>query len=132
MIDPIDHRRSVNTQTTVQESRHSLARRVFHGRRGHIYQAYREGQEDQLGALGIILNAITHWNTRYLNAAVTQLRDDGYLVRAEDVARLSPLGHAHLNELGHYTFPTLPPGANLRPLRDPDASESDDVASPHT
>lgn len=63
MIDPLDdtHRRVVNTQTTVQESRHRLARKVFHGKRGQLHQKYREGQEDQLGALGIVVNAITLW-----------------------------------------------------------------------
>jgi TnpA family transposase len=51
MIDPVDdtHRRTVNTQTTIQESRHRLARKIFHGKRGALYQKYREGQEDQLG-----------------------------------------------------------------------------------
>ena len=45
MIDRIDdtHRRAVNTQTTVQESRHKLARPICHAKRGQIYQAYREG-----------------------------------------------------------------------------------------
>jgi TnpA family transposase len=60
MVDPVDdtHRRAVNALTTVQESRHKLARTIFHGRRGQIYRAYREGQEDQLGALGLVLNAV--------------------------------------------------------------------------
>jgi len=47
------------------------------------------------------------------------LRAAGYPVRDEDVARISPLGHAHLNVLGRYTFDldqTIQPGA-LRPLR---------------
>ena len=46
MIDPVDdtHRRAVNTQTTVQESRHRLARKIFHGNRGALYQRYREGR----------------------------------------------------------------------------------------
>lgn len=123
MIDPVDdtHRRTVNTQTTIQESRHRLARKIFHGKRGALYQRYREGQEDQLGALGIVLNAATLWNTRYLNAIVEELRKQGHPVLDEDAARLSPLGHAHVNELGRYRFPTLDPGAGLRPLRDPDA-----------
>lgn len=45
LIDPVDerYRRSINTQLTVQESRHRLARTIFHGRRGQIYQRYREG-----------------------------------------------------------------------------------------
>lgn len=37
----------------------------------------------------------------------------------QDLIRLSPLGHAHLNELGRYRFPVLTPGTGLRPLRDP-------------
>lgn len=42
LIDPADstYRRAVNTQLTVQESRHRLARAIFHGRRGQIYQRY--------------------------------------------------------------------------------------------
>ncbi len=121
MIDPIDdtHRRGINAQTTVQESRHRLARKVFHGRRGQIYQRYREGQEDQLGALGLVVNAVTLWNTRYLDAAVAELRAKGQLVREEDVARLSPLGHAHINELGRYTFSINATPESLRPLRNP-------------
>jgi len=129
MIDPVDdtHRRAVNTQTTVQESRHRLARKIFHGKRGALYQRYREGQEDQLGALGIVLNAATLWNTRYLDAAVEELRRRGHRVREEDMARLSPLGHAHVNELGRYRFPALAPGAGLRPLRDPHADDDEDT-----
>jgi hypothetical protein len=112
----------VHAQTTVQESRHQLGRKIFHGRRGQIYQAYRKGQEDQLGALGLVLNAVVLWNTVYLDAALARLRDQGYPVRDEDVARLSPLGHAHLNCLGRYTFTTSAPTAALRPLRDPDSA----------
>jgi hypothetical protein len=37
--------------------------------------------------------------------------------------RLSPLGHAHVNELGRYAFPVLASGAALRPLRDPHAAD---------
>lgn len=123
MIDPVDdtHHRGVNAQTTVQESRHRLARKIFHGRRGQIYQKYREGQEDQLGALGLVVNAITLWNTRYLDSAVTELRARGWQIRDEDIARLSPLGHAHLNELGRYTFSTTNTPKTLRPFRDPTA-----------
>ena len=63
----------------------------------------------------------TLWNTRYLDAALTELRRQGHLVREEDAARLSPLGHAHLNELGRYTFPVRDSTTALRPLRDPAA-----------
>jgi hypothetical protein len=72
------------------------------------------------------LNAVVLWNTRYLDAAVTALRERGHPVREEDVARLSPLGHAHLNSLGRYTFSSPPQDVGLRPLRDPDAADEDD------
>ena len=54
--------------------------------------AYREGQEDQLAALGLVLNAVALRNTRYLDAIVEHLRGSGQPVRDEDVARLSRSG----------------------------------------
>jgi Tn3 transposase DDE domain len=56
VVDPVDdtYRRLMNRQLTVQESRHRLARAICHGGRGQIRQAYREGQEDQLAALGLV------------------------------------------------------------------------------
>jgi TnpA family transposase len=99
------YRREIHTQLALQESRHSLARLIFHGRRGQLRQAYREGQEDQLGALGLALNAVTLWNTRYLDAAVDHLERDAAEPPVEqDVQRLSPLGSEHINMLGRYTF----------------------------
>jgi hypothetical protein len=35
---------------------------------------------------------------------LAQLRSDGYPVRPEDEARLSPFGHEHINMLGRYSF----------------------------
>jgi len=127
LVDPVDetYRRTVHRQLTIQESRHRLARKIFHGQRGELRQPYREGQEDQLGALGLVLNAVVLWNTRYTDAAVTALRAAGRPVRDEDAARLSPLGHAHINMLGRYAFTPPAAGAGLRPLRDPDQPEHD-------
>ncbi len=65
---------------------------MFRGRRGQLRQAYREGQEDQLGALGLVLNAIVVWNTRYMGLALDELRRMGMRIDAADVERLSPLG----------------------------------------
>jgi len=44
------------------------------------------------------------WNTVYTDAALRQVRKEGFEVRDEDVARLSPLGHEHINMLGRYAF----------------------------
>lgn len=90
--DPMDdtYRQLMNQQLTVQESRHRLARAICHGGRGPIRQAHRDGQEDQLAALGLVLNAVVLWNNRYLDAAIAQLRTQGHDIKDEDVARLSP------------------------------------------
>jgi len=39
------------------------ARAICDGQRSEICKRYREGQEDQLGALGLITNALVLWNT---------------------------------------------------------------------
>jgi Tn3 transposase DDE domain len=84
----------------LNEGRHDLARHIFHGRKGQLHQAYRAGQEDQLGALGLILNCVTLWNTVYLDRALTELRAQGYPVLDEDVARLSAYPRKHINVHG--------------------------------
>lgn len=124
--DDESSRRRILTQLNRGESRHSVARAVFHGQRGELRQRYREGQEDQLGVLGLVVNAIVLWNTLYMEAALTQMRAEGLAVQAADVARLSPLVHKHLNFQGRYSFALSEAVARgaLRPLRNPDeASE---------
>lgn len=74
----------------LQEGRHALGEKMFHGSRRELFQRYREGMEDQLGALGIALNCVVLWNTVYTDAALNRLRAQGYPVRDEDVARLGP------------------------------------------
>jgi hypothetical protein len=64
-IDDETRRRSALQQLNLGEGRHSLARDVFHGKRGELYQRYREGQENQLSALGLVVNMIVLWNTHY-------------------------------------------------------------------
>jgi len=126
-IDDEAYRRRILVQLNRGEGRHQLARAVFHGKRGELRQRYREGQEDQLGALGLVVNVIVLWNTIYMDAALNQLRAEGFDVRAEDVARLSPLGFEHINMLGRYAF-TLPDAVargELRPLRNPAAHGTD-------
>jgi TnpA family transposase len=71
-IDDEHYRRRMLTQLNRGEARHSVARAVFHGQRGELRQGYREGQEDQLGALGLVVNAIVLWNTLSMEAALQQ------------------------------------------------------------
>jgi TnpA family transposase len=66
-IDDEAKRRRTLTQLNRGEDRHKLARAVFHGKRGDLRQRYREGQEDQLGTLGLVVNMIVLWNTLYID-----------------------------------------------------------------
>jgi TnpA family transposase len=120
-MDDESKRRRTLHQLNRGEERHKLARVVFHGKRGELRQHYREGQEDQLGALGLVVNIIVLWNTIYIDAALEQLRREGYPVEPEDVARLSPLCFEHINLLGRYAFalPESVARGELRPLRQP-------------
>jgi TnpA family transposase len=120
-IDDETKRRGTLIQLNRGEARHSLARVVFHARRGELRQRYREGQEDQLGTLGLVVNIIVLWNTIYMEAALDWLRREGYPVRDQDVAHLSPLIYDHINVLGRYSFavPESVARGELRPLRNP-------------
>ncbi len=62
-------------------------------------------------------------NTIYIEAVLNQIRLEGYVVLDEDVARLSPLIHEHINMLGRYSFavPDEVARGELRSLRDPKA-----------
>jgi hypothetical protein len=90
------------------------------GQRGELRQGYRQGQEDQLGALGLVINALVVWTTRYLEAAIDQVESSGMLVRDEDVKRLSPLAFRNINLHGRYPFslPQEVAEGELRPLCD--------------
>ena len=121
VIDDESYRRQILIQLNRQEGRHSLARATFHGKKGQIRQPCREGQEDQLGALGLVVNTIALWNTRYMDVVLDQLRAEGNVLQDEDIERLSPLVHEHINLHGRYYFgltEALQRG-ELRALRDP-------------
>jgi TnpA family transposase len=121
------YRRDIKGIRNLQEGRHALARKICHGKKGELYHRYERGLENQLSCLGLVLNCVVLWTTVYLDAAVRQLRAQGYAVREEDMARLSPFVSTHLGVHGAYSFvlPDLAPGA-IRELRDPDAGDEDD------
>lgn len=122
------YRRDIKDIGNLQENRHSLARKICHGKRGELYHRYERGLENQLGALGLVLNCVTLWTTRYLDAAVSSLQAQGYPIKDEDVARLSPFVHSHLGVHGTYAFTAseFPPGT-IRDLRDPDTDDDDET-----
>jgi TnpA family transposase len=126
-IDDENYRRKILTQLNRGEGRHAVVRVIFHGQRGELRQRYREGQEDQLGALGLVLNAVILWNTTYTQDALDTLRAAGKEVLAPDVARLSPLLSQHINFSGtyHFNLPESLSAGQHRPLRTPDRPDGE-------
>jgi Tn3 transposase DDE domain len=63
----------------------------------------------------------------YMEAFLTQVREEGLAVQAADVARLSPLVDKHINFQGRYSFALSEAVAHgeLRPLRNPDERSED-------
>lgn len=118
-IDDAAFRRRILIQLNRQEFRHKLARKIYHGERGEVRNALRQRQEEQLGALGIAINAVTHWNAIYMQKAIGQLSDQGLSTDPADIARLSPILWRHINFLGRYNVAlpeSIAQGA-LRPLK---------------
>ncbi len=121
-VDDEDYRRRILNQLNRGEARHTVARAICYGNRGEIRKQYREGQEDQLGALGLVTNAVVLWNTIYMQASLEHLKKQGEKILDEDVARLAPLPFGHINMLGQYSFALseLVSKGQLRPLNDSD------------
>ncbi|MFI6392563.1 Tn3 family transposase [Nonomuraea sp. NPDC050540] len=77
-----------------------------------------KGPENQLGALGLALNAVIWWNSLYIDAAVDRLREQGFPVADEMCARLSPIAYDHINFLGLYAFTRAEVSGGLRAFHD--------------
>ena len=56
-----------------------------------------QGDEDQLGALGLVVDILVLWTTLYMDRVLTQLRAQGMTIDDEDVERLSPLDSTRFN-----------------------------------
>ena len=91
-------------------------------RRESCANPIEKGKRISWAPLGLVVNAIVLWNTRYIALALEQLRTEGFDVRDEDVERLSPLAHWYINLQGRYYFgvPEEVQRGELRPLRHPE------------
>ena len=130
-IDDKAKRRGTLTQLNRGEGRHSVARAVFHGKRGELRQHYREGQEDQLGALGLVLNMIVLWNTIYMDAAAQHLRSTSVAVPDDLLAHTSPVGCEHIAFSGDFLWDRAAASAGRKALNLPPDSRAAAPARAH-
>ena len=62
------------------------------------------GSRLPFSCLAVLHNAVVVWNTLRISEVVAQLRAEGHVITDEDLARTSPLLHAHINPFGQYRF----------------------------
>ena len=95
-------RRRIHLQLNRGEFRHRLARWLFFANQG----AFRTGDYEEImnkaSCLSLLSDAVLVWNTVHIDRIITQLRANGHAVADEDLARVSPLIHAHVIPNGTY------------------------------
>jgi hypothetical protein len=90
-IDDETKRRRTLTQLNRGKSGTSLRERSSMVSRESCGSATAKVQEDQLGALGLVVNTIVLWNMLYINGALQHLEADGYPIESQNIGRLSRL-----------------------------------------
>ncbi|MCV3211472.1 Tn3 family transposase [Mesorhizobium sp. YC-39] len=102
------------------EAAHKLKRAVFFHERGELRDRSFESQAFRASGLNLVVSAIVHWNTVYLDRAVTELKRAGRNIPDTLLKHISPLSWEHINLTGIYTWDSeqhLPEG--FRSLRLP-------------
>ena len=96
-------RRRIQRGLNKGEAMNSLARAIFFGKQGQFMEREMEDQLQRASALNILINAISVWNTVYLQKAIDYLKSENGL--DENLLKhISPLKWAHINFLGEYSF----------------------------
>ena len=95
-------RDAIQLQLNRGEFRHTLARSLFFANWGRFRSGDYEEVMNKASSLSLLSNAVLVWNTVHIAGIVDQLRATGHEVKDADLARVSPLIHAHINANGSY------------------------------
>jgi TnpA family transposase len=95
-------RQAIQLQLNRGEFRHILAKHLFFANQGDLRSGDYEEIMNKASCLSLISNAVLLWNTVHMSCIAAQLRAAGHPVRDEDLARVSPLAHAHTIPSGTY------------------------------
>src|SRR3954468_15250203 len=109
-------RQKIQLQLNRGEFRHVLAKWLFFANQG----AFRTGDYEEImnkaSCLSLLSNAVLIWNTVQIDRIVAQLRAAGHTVLDDDLARVSPLLHAHITPNGSYFQSPRPQAASATEL----------------
>jgi len=103
-LDDASYRRHIGQELNKGERSHVLSRFLFFGKEGAVRGRTFQDQVNTFSCLAVLHNAVVVWNTLRIGEVVAQLRVEGHVITDEDLARTSPLLHAHINPFGQYRF----------------------------
>lgn len=114
-------RRKITAATNKAESYNNFADWLFFGGDGILSENDPEEQEKRMKFKELLANSLILQNTADMTDALRSLAEEGYPLRREDVARLSPYLTAHVKRFGDYVVDTeaaftSPDGAELAEL----------------
>ncbi len=95
-------RDAIQMQLNRGEFRHVLAKSLFFANWGTFRSGDYEEVMNKASCLSLLSNAVLVWNTVHIARIVDQLRAAGHVVDDGDLARVSPLVHAHVIPNGSY------------------------------
>jgi TnpA family transposase len=95
-------RDAIQLQLNRGEFRHTLAKSLFFANWGTFRSGDYEEVMNKASCLSLLSNAVLVWNTVHIDRIVEQLRATGHEVKDEELARASPLLHAHVIPNGSY------------------------------
>ena len=97
-------RRKIHRGLNKGEAMNGLARAIFFGKQGELRERTIQNQLQRATALNLIINAISIWNTLYLEKAIDYKKSIDEGVNEDLITHISPLGWEHINMLGEYSF----------------------------
>lgn len=117
----MDLRRHITAATNKAESYNGFADWLFFGGDGVLSENDPEEQEKRMKFKELLANSLILQNTADMTQALRSLAEEGYPLRREDVARLSPYLTAHVKRFGDYVVDpevvfTVPDGSELPEL----------------
>ena len=103
-LDDAAYRRRIGQELNKGERSHALARFLFFGKEGAVRGRTFQDQVNTFSCLAVLHNAVVAWNTLRIGEVVARLRAEGHQIPDQELARTSPLPHAHINPFGQYRF----------------------------